>query len=141
MALKRTSADIAFSKCVRERVSWTCERCGSWFHRNAGGLECSHFHGRGKWGLRFDPDNAFSLCTGCHFYLGSHPTEHQKWVEGQIGAGMMEILQERANDTSLGRIARRSAKEIAKHYRNELARLERLRDEGETRRIELENWT
>ena len=29
MAVKITPADTAFGKCVKERASWRCERCGT----------------------------------------------------------------------------------------------------------------
>ena len=38
--------------------------------RKARGLECSHHHGRGNWSIRFEPQNAEALCTGCHFLEG-----------------------------------------------------------------------
>lgn len=140
MRIKLNTADRLFSQCVRERAEWKCERCGAQHERKSQGLHCSHWHGRGKWGVRFNPDNCSAHCYGCHAYLTAHPAEHRAWVEDHIGAGMMEILQELANDTSLGRLAKRSQKEIRAHYRAELARMQRLRSEGATGQIEFENW-
>ena len=133
MALKLKEADRLFSKCIRERAGWKCERCGSQHQEGTQGLHCSHFHGRGKWGVRFDPDNCESICYGCHQYLGSHPIEHEKRIREKLGDTLFEILNERARDTTLGRMAKRSEKEIRTHYRAELARLK----EGGGK---LENW-
>jgi len=126
-AIKRTPADDAFSKCIRALAGWNCERCGTHYpegRRQA--LDCSHFHGRGKWGTRFHPDNASSLCYGCHAYLGSHPSEHSAWFEKRIGSGRFELLQEAANDTFRGRVYRKTKGigEVAKHYREQLKQIE-----------------
>jgi len=134
-AIKRTPADKAFSDCIRERANWTCERCGTYYpegHR--GGLECSHHHSRGKWGVRFDPINAESLCTGCHFLDGG--TQERR--ERVLTDAEQEILYEKARDTSLGRIVRKTKGkgDIAKHYRNELKRMQDLRENGEVGRLE-----
>lgn len=138
--VKIKTSDQVFSRCVRERAEWKCERCGAQHEEGSQGLHCSHFHGRGKWAIRFHPDNAASHCYGCHSYLGGNPSEHLKWRTEHLGEGMVEILQELANDTSLGRMAKRSEKEITAHYRAELKRMKQLRSEGVTGRIEFENW-
>jgi hypothetical protein len=135
-AIKRTPADIAFSKCIRERSGWTCERCDTFYpegKRQA--LHCSHFHGRGKWSVRFDPNNAFTHCYGCHQYLGSRPLEFTAWAVDKLGSTFFEILTERAGDTNLGRRAKREAKQIAKYYRDQHANMLTQRDLGITGRI------
>ena len=139
-AVKIRTSDQIFSRCVRERSGWKCERCGAQHEEGSQGLHCSHFHGRGKWGVRFNPLNTSSHCMGCHLYFGANPSEHAKWMEEKLGPGMLQILQEMANDTTLGRLAKRSEKEIRAHYRAELARMKQLRANGETGWIDFENW-
>jgi hypothetical protein len=42
--------------------------------------------GRKKENTRFMPENADSLCYGCHQYFTSHPAEHYLWqisIKGQ----------------------------------------------------------
>lgn len=136
-AVKRTPADIAFSKCIRERAGWCCERCGAQHQTNSMGLHCSHFHGRGKWSVRHDPDNAFAHCYGCHQYLGGRPQEFADWVRHKQGDGLFEIVLERANDTKLGRLAKREAKAIAKYYRDQHRNMLTQRDLGITGRLEI----
>lgn len=136
-AIKRTAADAAFSKCIRERSGWTCERCGAQHQQNSIGLHCSHFHGRGKWSVRFDPGNAFAHCYGCHQYLGSRPNEFTNWAIEKLGEGLFEIILERAQDTRLGRIAKREAKEIARYYRDQHKDMLAKRDLGVDGRIEV----
>lgn len=127
-AVKVTAADTAFSWCIRERAGWRCERCGTQYQPPTQALHCSHYHGRGKWSVRFDPDNAIAACYGCHRILGSQPDEHRRLFEARLGPGGYEILLEKANNLSLGRRAKREKKEIAAHYRRQLYLMEGRRD-------------
>ena len=140
-AVKIKPADSAFSKCIRERANWTCERCGSVTPDDKRmGLHCSPFHGRGKWATRFDSDNCEAICYGCHAHLGASPHLHEQRQREKLGDGLYQIVLERSQDTSLGRLAKRTQKDIAKHYRGELKRMEALRAAGESGRIEFESW-
>ncbi len=119
--LKITSADKYFSLCVREQAKFTCERCGTFAPPELSKrLDCSHFHGRGKWSVRFDPDNATALCMGCHLYVTAHPIEHMAFIQEKLGPYRFQALAERAQDMARGRQARREVKEIGKHYRQQL---------------------
>ena len=138
--VKIKTSDRIFSQCVRERAGWKCERCGAQHQEKSMGLHCSHFHGRGKWGVRFDPDNTEALCYGCHQFMGANPSEHARRKEERLGRQLFEILLEKANDTSLGRIAKRSEKEIREHYRGQLKRMKLERDAGQDEYLLLENW-
>lgn len=141
-AIKRTPADIAFSKCNRERSNWTCERCGAIHDESSKGLHCSHYHGRGKWGTRFDPDNCEALCYGCHSFLEQHPHEHEKRERERLGDTLYEIVREKSQDTGLGRAMRKTKGkgEIARHYREEFLRMQSLRGSGITGRIEFDGY-
>ncbi len=141
-AIKRTPADKYFSDCIREAADWTCHRCGSHFPDPSRrmGLHCSHFHGRGKWGTRFVVNNCEALCYGCHQYLGANPTLHAEHVEKHIGEGAMDILREKANDTSIGRANRKDAKEIAAFYRAEFKRLRDCRINGAVGQLKVMSW-
>jgi len=61
--IKISPADREFSIYIRTRDKWKCRRCGKY---QEGGLQCSHFWGRGNKGTRFEPDNCDALCYGCH---------------------------------------------------------------------------
>lgn len=139
-AVKIKAADSYFSRCVRERAGWKCERCGAQHQEKSQGLHCSHFHGRGKWSVRFDPDNAEALCYGCHMLMGSRPHDHAERIREKLGDGLFQILLEKSNDSALGRLAKRSEAQIRKHYREELERMKELRAMGESGRIEFEGW-
>lgn len=142
MPVKLLSCDTWFSKCVRERVNWHCERCGSYFPEghDRRGLHCSHYFGRGNWSTRFHPDNAFSHCYGCHQYLGSNPSLFKEWVIERLGEGRLEIVKDIKNDKSLGRYAKRSKREIARHYRQQHEAMHYQRINGCTDRIDFECW-
>jgi hypothetical protein len=101
------------------------------------GIHCSHFHGRGKWSVRFEPDNAMAACFGCHRILGSQPDEHRRLFEARLGQERYEVLLEKANDTKLGRLAKREAKEIAKYYRDQHKNMRTQREIGIEGRIEI----
>lgn len=129
-AIKKTPADNWFSKCVRARAGFKCQRCGAQHLENSMGLHCSHFHGRGVWSVRFDPDNAFSLCYGCHKYVESRPVEHQQFALSMIGLDRYEALQARANDLSLGRQLRKTKGkgDISKHFKKQFEQMQEYPD-------------
>lgn len=131
MAIKRTPADDAFSRCVRAANNWTCCKCGSFFViGNRSGLDCSHHHSRGNWGIRFDPMNAEALCYGCHSHYGG--TEERR--NEVLTKAEQDLLFEKKRDTELAKAYRKTKGKgaIAKHYREELKRIEKLRDSGVT---------
>lgn len=134
-AIKRTPADIAFSLCIREAYDWTCNRCKTKYPERAGGLECSHHHSRGKWGVRFEPLNAEALCTGCHFLTGG--TEERR--NEVLTREEQDLLYEMINDTDRGREARKTKGkgEIAKHFREEFKRLKAERESGRSGKLEV----
>ena len=121
--MKLKPADTWFSKCVRKKAGWRCEKCGSQFTEGqAGGLDCSHHYGRAKKSVRFAKENAAALCCGCHRQWHSHPIEGFKWLEEYIGRGMLDILREKAHQTL--QIKKHEWPEIAKHYKAEFAKME-----------------
>lgn len=133
-AIKVTPADSAFSKCVRERAEWKCEKCGTQYDESSNGLHCSHHHSRGNWSIRFDPLNAEALCYGCHSHYGG-TEQRRREVLTELEN---DILREKMNDHDLGRLYRKTKGkgDVAKHYRNELDRMRKLREGGTTGRIE-----
>ena len=140
-AVKIRSADKWFSLCIRERVAWFCERCGRDTPQDKRmGLHCSHFHGRGKWSVRFDQDNAEALCYGCHMHLTANPHKHQARQLDKLGDGLYEILNERAQDLKFGRTVKRDQKLVAKHYREQHKLQLEARAQGEMGRVDFQNW-
>ena len=135
--IKRTTADAAFSLCVRERVNWHCERCGSMPDKM--GLHCAHVMSRGHWSVRFDPHNAMSLCYGCH-----RITEQRREVEflPLVKRTFGELEWDRVFAQAMkpaGKI-RKLVPEIARHYREQHRAMTAKRDAGHVGRIEFEAW-
>ena len=138
--MKVSQADIAFSWCVRERAEWTCEICGTVYHPPTAGLQCSHFIGRGHYATRYHPLNAFAHCAGCHFKMESNPHNFVKWVKKTLGEKTYNSVVRLSENITEGKAARQSEKQISKHYRSELARMQELRAQGVTGRIEFTDW-
>ena len=134
MGLKRTAADDLFSKCVRERTDYTCERCGKQYDRSSTGLHCSHNYSRRHRTIRWCKDNALALCYGCHQWYEGNPPESGRWLEQKLGSGCIEILEQKKN--SRVKVPKHEEKEIAAHYRQELKRLKERRAAGEVGIIE-----
>ena len=136
--IKIFPADAWFSKCIRERAGWSCERCGVSYVPPTQALHCAHFHSRGSWSTRFDPSNALAFCYGCHQYTSTHRDEHTKIHRSIIG----ELEFDRIwfdHSRPATKIKSRKA-EIARHFRQEFERLQKLRDKGFTGRLEFEAW-
>ena len=136
MAVKITPADTAFGKCVKERASWRCERCGTQYQEGDRGLHTSHGLGRGQWGVRFAGLNAIAACYGCHQIEGGN------WLYRIRTPEEMELLHEMANDVVRGKAVRKTKGkgEVAAHYREQFAAMKAKRIEGETGRIEFVDW-
>ena len=91
MRVKIKPLDKLFSQYIKARDKY-CQRCGG-----SGGLQTSHFWGRKRQLVRYDPDNAVLLCFGCHQYLSANPAEHTAWFKKHLGEEAFELLESRAN--------------------------------------------
>jgi hypothetical protein len=94
---KADPADKAFSLYIRTRDKWTCQRCGKKYEPPTSQLHCSHFVGRGKESVRFDPENADALCFHDHQYFTSHPLEHYEWQVERKGQKVVDALRLRSS--------------------------------------------
>jgi len=96
--IKIDRADYYFSKYIRTRDKWTCQRCRRQYPINSQGLHCSHYYGRAKESTRFEPDNADCLCYGCHQHWGSADREgYRNFKIKQIGKQRFKTLEIQAN--------------------------------------------
>ena len=142
--LKRTAADIWFSKCVRMRTNWVCEYCSGNFSHEESYLHCSHFVTRAKCSVRYHPKNAFAHCQACHKKLGGDRwgggnvaefAHHYDQIHSPIDREVIRILSGYSFPKHKHHI-----KTIAAHYREQYRRMEDMRSCGEDGRIELENY-
>lgn len=134
--MKISPADKYFSLCVRERSDWNCEHCGNNYRHRPQGLHCSHLFSRRHYSLRHCPDNCFSHCYSCHQRLGGCPVTFTRWAEERLGVGLVEILREKHLDTNLGKLMKKSQREIAAHYRQTYSDMQSKRAAGHTGRLE-----
>ena len=96
--MKIDKADSLFSKYIRIRDKWICQRCRKQYEEGAGGIHCSHFYGRRNENTRFEPDNCISLCYGCHKYFDETNREaYRDFKIKQLGDKRFKTLKLQAN--------------------------------------------
>ena len=115
--MKRSTADIWFSKCIRARDKYTCQRCFRVYPPDSTALHCSHHFSRRHRTVRFDCLNAISLCFSCHQWFGGNPYEAAIWLEDEVGIEILEIIREK-KDMKI-KVPKSEEKLIAKHYREQ----------------------
>jgi hypothetical protein len=93
--------DRTFSKFIRERDGYECQRCHLGYDVNSPWLQCAHMFSRGKFPTRFDPENAVALCWICHGYLDQHPNEKRMFFRLRLGDEAFEALELRSNGTKI----------------------------------------
>lgn len=136
--IKKSPADIAFSKCVRASQGYKCQKCGAQHDSSSAGLHCSHNFSRRHRAIRWCTDNALSLCASCHSWFGGNPADSGRWLETFVGEGVLDLLREKRD--ARVKVSKLEEKEIARHYRAELKKIEQKRAEGVTGVIEFESW-
>lgn len=97
MNIKISGLDALFSRYIRTRDKWTCQRCHKVYAPPTSALHCSHVFSRAKQSVRFALENAESLCYGCHSYFGRNPLKHYAWYVQKHGQAAFDRLQLRAN--------------------------------------------
>ena len=98
MKIKLRKTDILFSKYIRKRDKFTCQRCGTVYPDGGRGLHCSHYWGRGRENTRFDPDNCVALCFGCHhIWGGDGREEYKEFMINRLGQKAYDLLDVRAH--------------------------------------------
>lgn len=91
--------DSEFSRFIRSRDEFTCQRCDKVYLPNAMGLHNSHFIGRANRATRWDPENCDAMCNGCHQYLETHkPTYYRDWKRNQLGEERFRALELRSRE-------------------------------------------
>ena len=126
--MRISPADTAFAKCVKARTGWKCERCSAQHVEGSRGLHCSHIFSRRHRTIRWSGDNAQALCFSCHSWYGGNPADSGMWITDLLGEGHMAMLREKRD--SMMKVSKGDEKEIAKHYRMELAKIELKRGHG-----------
>ncbi len=116
--MKLRPADNVFARWIKSRDKYTCQRCGTVHPEGSRGIHCAHFITRRNESTRFDPDNARSICYGCHSFFHQHPKEHEAFMISQLGAGFEDLLARKR------RVGKRNDKAIIAKYRLESNQLD-----------------
>lgn len=136
--IKRSPADMWFSKCVRAANNYTCACCGKVLDASSSGLHCSHNFSRRHRTIRWCKENALPLCYSCHAWFGGNPADSGKWLEEELGEGVLNILREKRDSKT--KVTKQEEKDIAKHYREQFKIIEQKRANGVTGYIEFESY-
>ncbi len=83
-------ADAAFSKIVKWRDGYECQRCETDQY-----LQCAHLISRSYKSIRTELENATTLCRSCHMMFTHHPLEWEAWCE-EKWPGRFLALKQRA---------------------------------------------
>lgn len=101
MRIKVSALDRLFSRYIRMRDRWMCQRCGRKFvPPDTQGLDCSHYWSRRAKSTRFDEANCDALCMGCHTWFGQHRegvSGYAAWKIRRMGDRAFALLQLRYN--------------------------------------------
>ena len=131
--MSKAAADKWFSWAVRASAGWNCQKCGKHFDPPTQQLQCSHLFSRKHNITRFHSENAFAHCASCHAWLESRPPEFAAWATDFMGEERYDSL--RAYHHKVANFRKDDFKAIAKHYREEYARMTDHESE-----YELENY-
>jgi hypothetical protein len=130
MPVKRSPADIAFSKAIRESHDYTCCHCDRNYRHDIGYAHCSHVHTRKHRSTRWNANfGAVCLCAKCHRRFTDFPVEWGTFLRGYMGDSNYEEAKRLAWESR--KYTKAEQKEIAAHYRAEEQRIKQLRLDGE----------
>jgi len=121
--MKYDPAWTIFSKYIRKRDNYTCQRCGAVHDPSSRGLHASHYFGRGGYSTRYDPDNCVALCYGCHKYWDEqNRPEYTDFKTKQLGQERYDELVYRANH--IKKRTSNTKKEMLQYAKDMLASLD-----------------
>ena len=81
--------DKLFSIIIRSEGK--CERCGK-----ASPLNTAHIFSRRNLAIRWDKDNVFCFCVGCHFWAHQNPVLFTEFVKKKFGIKKYEGLKRKS---------------------------------------------
>lgn len=85
----RKNLDKLFSIIIRSRGK--CERCGK-----TKSLNTAHIFSRINLAMRWDKDNAFCFCVGCHFWGHQNPILFTEFVREKLGDEKYKELKKKS---------------------------------------------
>lgn len=85
--------DALWRQAINERDQGRCRKCGATSY-----LQAAHIHSRKFRSTRWWTENGVLLCAGCHMWAHHNPTSFTRWLDGQIGADLLALLERRAGE-------------------------------------------
>ncbi len=79
--------DGLFSEYIRRRAmlrAGGCEKCGG-SKADYKQLQAAHFHGRGRFSVRWDVRNSVGVCGGCHRHIDAQYAVKQEFALSILG--------------------------------------------------------
>ena len=94
--------DDEWSRAIKERDGWTCQRCGTEYGKGSRGLHAAHIFSKGAHpSTRHDLENGTALCMRDHLYWAHYePVEFYDWILKRMGKRRLDALRRRANTVS-----------------------------------------
>lgn len=123
--IKRTQADVWFSKAVRLANDNTCVRC------RRPSTELAHIKGRRNHSTRYAVVNGLCFCHSCHRWSEENSIDFIDWLNA-VYPGRKDLIQFKAR--GILKNTEYNRKLISKHYRVEYRRMD------ETGARNLESW-
>lgn len=122
-AIKRTTADDWFSKCIRLAQDYRCERCTTQGGPTAADvqMQCCHIIGRRNQATRYSVWNALCMCVNCHRETGENVRDFKVWVANKFGQGRIDRIE--INARGILKPTKQNLKMISDHYRLEFHRM------------------
>jgi len=89
--------DKVWAEAVKQKADFQCEYCGK-----VKPLNSHHFYSRSIRSVRWDVDNGFCLCVGCHVFsskFSAHktPAEFVEWAIEKRGQEWYDIVKNKKN--------------------------------------------
>ncbi len=134
MPLKITLLDSLYSKAIKIRDDYTCQRCFNKFEPGPNpGLHLAHCFSRARQLIRCFEDNAVALCVHCHIWgkegfpaLDKNLPMKYRWFNKRLGAARFKKLKH-MNDNP-GRYQKPDKQELRDYYRAKIKEMESQRD-------------
>lgn len=120
MKSRQDKVDSVFSKVIRLRDNYTCQKCGK--TQAEAMIQCSHIYSRRHRSTRWDEANARALCFRCHMDWHSNPTEARELALTWMTEDELDELCQKAWTTT--KITKQEKEEIYKQLKARLNELE-----------------
>ena len=99
MKIKVDRLDNLWSRIIKERDGWRCQRCGGYYPHGGKGIQAAHIVSRRHANTRHELMNGVCLDTGCHLFFHAHPFEFVEFAKKRLGTKKYEELRKKSLST------------------------------------------